>query len=241
MIRIGICDDSAAFLGQMKSMIDLWEEKPQKVITEVFEDGDELIQAHTDHPFDILLMDVMMPLLNGIDAAKEIRNKDKAVKIVFVTSSEDYALESYSVKASDYLLKPLHSSRLYACLNELFSEIQDTSKIIAVKTADVTQRIFLSQIEFLEAQNKHVHFSLVNGNSLYSNDPLYLYEGMLLLEDGFFKCHRSYIVNLFQIASFTHKEITMRSGFRVPVSRSYQKEFEQIYFSVMFNKAGEWK
>lgn len=239
MIRIGICDDSAVFLEQIKFMIDHWDEKPQTIVTNLFEDGDSLIQSHKENPFDILLLDIMMPLLNGIDAAKEIRSKDKTVKIIFLTTSPEFALDSYSVKASDYLLKPIQPSRLFSCLKELIPEIQDPSKIITVKSSDITYRIFHSNIEYIEAQNKHVSFSLSNGKILVSSDPLYTYDNKLTLADGFFKCHRSYIVNLYQISSFTHKEIIMRSGFKIPISRNYQKDFENIYFSVLFKKAGE--
>ena len=100
MIRIGICDDSSAFLHQTKFMIDHWDNRPQDIITELFEDGDALILAHSQKPFDIILLDVVMPLLNGIEAANELREKDKNVKIVFLTSSPEFAVASYTVKVS---------------------------------------------------------------------------------------------------------------------------------------------
>ena len=104
MIRIAICDDSSAFLHQTKFMIDHWDNYPQNITTELFEDGDTLILAHSKRPFDIILLDVVMPLLNGIDAAKELRRKDKTVKIVFLTSSAEFAVDSYTVKASNFFV-----------------------------------------------------------------------------------------------------------------------------------------
>lgn len=239
MIRIGICDDSIAFLEQVKFMIDHWDNKPQPISAEIFSDGDNLIQAHKEKPFDILLLDIVMPLLNGIDCAREIRFSDKTVKIIFLTSSSEFALESYSVKASDYLLKPVQPSRLFECLKELIPELQETSKTLTVKSYDSTHRLFLSNIEFIEAQNKNTFIALTNGKSITCHEPLYSYENKLTLSDGFYKCHRSYIINLYQVTSFTHKEVIMRSGFKIPIARSYQKEFESTYFSVLFGKAGE--
>lgn len=239
MIRIGICDDSSAFLQQARFMIDHWEACPRNINTELFEDADALISAHSKKPFDIILLDVVMPLLNGIEAARELREKDKTVKIVFLTSSAEFALDSYTVKASNYLLKPVEPSKLFACLDELISEIQHVSKCITVKGIDAAHRIALSDIECVEAQGKHIVFSLTGNRLVESPEPLYAYESILVLDDGFCKCHRSYIVNIHHIDSYSHSEIVMRSGYRVPISRSCQKSFEAMYFSVVFGKAGD--
>ena len=80
-------------------------------------------------PFDIILLDVVMPLLNGIEAANELREKDKNVKIVFLTSSPEFAVASYTVKASNYLLKPVEPAKLFACLDELIIEIHSENII----------------------------------------------------------------------------------------------------------------
>ena len=239
MIRIGICDDSSAFLHQTKFMIDHWDNRPQDIITELFEDGDALILAHSQKPFDIILLDVVMPLLNGIEAANELREKDKNVKIVFLTSSPEFAVASYTVKASNYLLKPVEPAKLFACLNELIIEIKSVSKCLTIKGLDAAHRIPLSNIEYVESQSKHIIFYTSDNKTIESTDPLYAYENTLLLKDGFFKCHRSYIVNIHHIDSFSPSEVVMHSGCRIPISRSHQKNFEDIYFRVVFEKAGD--
>ena len=239
MIRVAICDDSTAFLRQTKFMLDHFESCKNKIDTELFEDGDALIAAHLKRPFDIILLDIVMPLLNGIDAAKELREKDKTVKIVFLTSSAEFAVDSYSVKASNYLLKPLDPEKFFACMDELFSELRSASRYITVKGVDAAHRIPLSDIEYVESQGKRIIFSMVGGRSFESLEPLYHFENTLSLRDGFFKCHRSYIVNIHHIDSYSHSEIFMRSGFRVPISRSCQKDFEGVYFRVVFGEAGD--
>ena len=239
MIRIGICDDSSAFLHQTKFMIDHWDNRPQDIITELFEDGDALILAHSQNPFDIILLDIVMPMLNGIDAAKELREKDKNVKIVFLTSSAEFALDSYTVKASNYLLKPLEPAQFFTCLDELIFDIKSVSKCIIVKGLDAVYRIPLSNIEHVESQSKHIIFYTSDNKTIESTDPLYTYENILLFEDGFFKCHRSYIINIHHVDSFSPSEVIMQSGCRIPISRSHQKSFEDIYFHVIFEKAGD--
>ena len=180
-----------------------------------------------------------MPLLNGIDTAKELRQQDKSTKIVFLTSSPEYAVDSYTVKASNYLLKPVSSEALYRCLDELYGEFRQNTRSINVRSSSSVHRVELNSIEYIEAQNKHIVFALSDGTTIESIQPLYSFEDKLLLSDGFYKCHRSYIVNLYQVNTYTAKEIRMRSGNCIPISRTYHKDFEQTYFSAIFNKAGD--
>lgn len=239
-MRIAICDDMLIYREQIKEILDQWPERPDGLQIEAFEDADSLLTAHGGKPFDIILMDVIMPLLNGIEAAAELRQQDKAVKLVFLTSSKDFAVDSYAVKADNYLLKPIQADNLYRCLNELAEELREKAKVITVKSIGAIRRVEIQSIEYIEAQNKHVFFSLVDGRSIESVDPLYTYEKQLLLSDGFFKCNRSYIVNIRRIDTYTPKEIKTYSGYRIPISRSCQKEFEAAYFEVLFGKAGDW-
>ena len=92
MIRIGICDDSPAFLQEMKFLIDNSAHLPQNIITELYEDGDALISAHLKNPFDIILLDVVMPMLNGIEAAK-----DTIAPLLGQKPDEELVKEIYSI------------------------------------------------------------------------------------------------------------------------------------------------
>ena len=240
MIRIACCDDAVDVLQKIKDSLDSWNSPSFNVSTEIFIDGDTLIKAHSSSPFDIIVLDVVMPLLNGMQTAREIRAKDKNVKIIFLSTTSEYAFEAYSVKASNYLLKPYNPNQLIQCIEELITEMREVSRSISIGSTGRMHRVFLSEIEMVEAQNKHVMFTLKNGRKIVSTQALYFYEKDLLNEVDFFKCHRSYVINLFQVASYTSKEITMRSGVKIPVSRNLYKEFESAYFSVLFNKAGDF-
>ena len=239
VFRIAICDDMPEFSRQFRELILNWENKPEYLSVDVFSDADALINAHSERPYDILFLDIVMPLLSGIEAASEIRQHDKSVRIVFLTSSAEFAIDSYRVKASNYLLKPPDPRQLYHCLDELTDEILQDAKAIPIRDRNGVHRVELSQIEYVEASNKDVIFSLCDGQTILSPDPLYTFENQLPVSDGFFKCSRSYIVNIHRIGTYTTKEIRMRSGCRIPISRSRQKAFESTYFTLLFGKVGD--
>lgn len=236
MLRIAICDDMPDFLDGTKRQLEQWEDRPENLVIKLFHDGDSLLESHTSNPFDIILLDVIMPLLNGIETAAEIRKFDRIVKIVFLTSSAEYAVDSYTVRANNYLLKPVTQEKLFRCLNELSAEIQDKARSITVSSASAAHRIELRNIEYIEAHGKKVLLVLADGSTIESNNPFYYFQDKLLLEDGFFKCHRSYIINIYRIVTYTQKEIRMQSGFRIPIARSCHAEFEAAYFDLLFRE-----
>ncbi len=238
MMRIAVCDDSSDALHQIESLI-LKRKSDFEFKLYLFEDGDSLIQHHLSNPFDVIFLDVVMPLLSGIEAAREIRLKDKSVQIVFLTSSIEYAYESYSVKAFNYLLKPVDENRFYECLDELVSLINESSKSIVIVSSGRTQRIFIHDAEMIEAQNKQVLITMKDGTKHFANVPLYQIEKHFLSSHQFFKCHRSYIVNLALIDSYSSKEVLMHSGAEIPLSRGLYKEFENAYFAALFGNEGD--
>ena len=236
-MRIALCDDQRSQLEYLRSMILAWKDEGTSVCC--YDNGDDLIRAHAATPFDIIFLDVLMPLFSGMETAKELRQSDRAVKLVFLTTSADYAVEAFSVKASNYLLKPLDPDALHRCLDELHQELHASARKICVHGIHAIHQIPVEDIEYIESQNKRILFVLSGGKTILSGDPLYTYEKKLTLEDGFFKCSRSFIVNIHQIETFMAKEIRTRSGARIPISRSCHREFEDAYFSVLFGKAGD--
>lgn len=237
-MRIAICDDDGDFLSRAGGWISQWGQGRNAFSLQLFSDGDALLSSHSAAPFDIIFLDMVMPLLSGMDTARELRQSDRNVKLVFLTSSAEYAVESYTVKASDYLLKPVSRERLAECLEELSQSLQVSVPHVSIKSRGMIHRIPVHSIEYLEAQNKHVLFVLTDGQVLESTEPLYMYEPKFTVAEGFFKCSRSYIVNIHRISSYSPREVKMCSGSRIPISRNVHREFEAAYFSVVFGEVG---
>ena len=239
MLRIAVCDDSELFRDEVSRLLDTWQNNDITISKEAFKDGPSLVAAHTSSPFDIILLDIVMSETTGIEAASSIRKNDKCVKIIFLTSSPEFALDSYSVKANGYLLKPIDKKLFLALLDEICEEISAMPKYIYIKNLHYVHKIQINCINYIEAQGKHVKISLANGDELSSDQPFYYFKTTLLTEDGFFSCHRSYIVNISHIYTYTSKEIILNSGARIPISRNCHKEFETVYFETAFGKVDE--
>ena len=237
MLRIAICDDSQDFLPQAAGMVRQWSEQCRIPIQLfLYKNGDELLSAAFSSPMDIVFLDIIMPLLNGMDTARELRQHDTSVSIIFLTSSPEFALESYEVHAQGYLLKPVTYEKLQKELDECAHSFQLEPKNMVVKTPFGYQKLYFHEIEYAEAQNKRVFFYLRNGSSVETMDPLYSFKENLNNQNGFFKCHRSYLVYLPNVDHFNTTEITMKSGRQIPIARGFSKSLKDAYFSVMFQE-----
>jgi DNA-binding LytR/AlgR family response regulator len=237
MLRIAICDDDALSVVDIKNLIESWSvELAAKLEIDTFDNGDSLLRASDISRYDIIFLDIVMPLLNGIDTAKELRDQDKSVKIVFLTSSTEFALQSYSVKATDYCIKPITYQKLSEVMDDCTVMINQEPEYLTLKTVGGFQKIYLHEIEYVEAQNKRVFFFLRSGQEIEILQPLYTFENVLTVSKGFFKCHRSYLVYMSNVDYFNAVEIKTKAGRRVPIARGYGKAFQDAYFSAMFNE-----
>ena len=127
---IAVCDDQTEELGSLTELIGAWEEdRGTPVRVKSFRSAAALLDAARHERFTLYLLDIMMPGLNGMDAAREIRGFDKAADIIFLTSSPGFAYDSYSVKALEYLLKPIRIELLEDNMRELNSLTASVGKL----------------------------------------------------------------------------------------------------------------
>ena len=167
MLKIIACDDDVTFLDRLHRMIDRWStETGTAVDVALVTRGEDLLARHAASRADIILLDMIMPLVNGMDTARELRQADTAVRLVFLTSSPEFALESYEVRAFDYLLKPVTYERLAQLLDELSSMRPAATDELVIKTSFGYHALRLSDIEYAEARNKHVVFHLRDGRDI---------------------------------------------------------------------------
>lgn len=234
-MRIAICDDDIKELNNLSKLLNDYREKRKvSLMYMTYSDGFALLEYVRKGGFDFLILDVMMPLVNGMEIAHEIRDFDENIKIAFLTSSPDFAVESYSVEAFGYLLKPATADNLFPLLDKFYRLSQKSEVGLIVKLQNGVDKLPFSKIAFVEVINRVLYFHLTDGNIKKLVAPLSEYEDALLQRPEFIRVHRSYIVNLWQIQELRSADIQTYTGDIVPVSRRLYAQVRNAYMDHLF-------
>jgi DNA-binding LytR/AlgR family response regulator len=227
-IHIAICDDNKIFCSQLNSFIQRFN-KDNNINCEVniFSSGIELLCQYTDE-YKIIILDIEMYGMNGIETALEIRKKNQKVIIWFLTVSESYVMEGYKAEAYKYLIKPL-------TYEEFSKEFSDSIRWMEEKYVSPIVVEYKNEIFNLEADD--ILFIEVFGHKLIYHlqeeaittiDTLKNIE-VELRKSNFLRIHRSYLVNLKKVKTFNKIEVIMQNNERIPISKYKEKEFKEAY------------
>jgi DNA-binding LytR/AlgR family response regulator len=239
MLRIAVCDDDMQELSQISGLLNQYQTENEPAFKyDVFSNAMDLLDAMKRNVYHILLLDVLMPGINGIETAREIRGFDGEVKIIFLTSSAEFAVESYKVSAFYYMLKPGTQQKLFPILDRIISEAQRGQDLLYIKTSSGFTRIPFGRIEFLEVFSKKLLFHLADGTVKEIYGSLSDFEDKLLCREEFIKVHRSYIVNMDAILSLDPKSLTTCARREVPVSRLLYGQVKEAYMQHLFVEKG---
>ncbi len=217
-LKIAICDDDASQRTNLYDMLTLWARRNRHLIeAKQYADARQfLFDYHEEKDFDILLLDVEMPQISGIEAAKKVRLESAAVQIIFITGFYEYFSDGFDVSALHYLIKPVHAAKLYPVLDKAVGNLSYRQRSVWIATADEDIKVPLADICYLEAENVYVHVHTVGG--VYRT-RISLAKFSEQLDDTFFKVHRSYVVGLKYVKKISRKEVTLINGDTVPVRR----------------------
>lgn len=240
-MKIAICDDDKKELLHIYQLVDEFLKcgfAKGKIEVHSFESSIELIeQLERGKYFDVFLLDVIMPGINGIELAADIRSKDQVGKIIFLTSSPEFAVESYSVGAFNYLLKPIQKDKLFSVLGKASNDIcKEIKKYIIVKTQMGMFKIFMHELIYIDVIGRTVFFHQIDGVVIEGIITLSKVETILLADKRFIKPHRSYIVNLDYIKNLSKNSFTTTSNHLIPISRNVFKGVNQAYINYSFQE-----
>ena len=237
MLKIAVCDDSRELLEKVEKDLHEYENVRNTPATvHTYTNAVDLLDGLKKTDYDILILDIIMPGFTGMQAAHEIRKFNEEIKIIFLTSSKEFAIESYSVGAYYYLLKPVLNEKLFSVLDKVVSEITSKQESCVIYTHMGIVNIPFAKIECIEVYNKHLDFHLSDGSTKETRGALTDYENVFLERKEFLKIHRSYILNMDYIHSIEAGEIATYSGKRFPVSRLLAKDIKEHYMNYMFTK-----
>ena len=179
---IAVCDDQIEELEKLTALLQAWQsDRRSDVRFQTFRSGGQLLDAARAERFTLYLLDVLMPGMTGMDAAREIRSFDAAADIIFLTTSPGFAYESYGVRAAEYLLKPISAKLLYPVLDKLYLRDQKPQDGLTVKSNGMLVRLPFSQLSYVEVNGKHLFFNMADGTVYEVAASMREYEGALLL------------------------------------------------------------
>lgn len=224
LINIAICDDEKVQVDLLEKYVNSWAKlNSKKISIEKFYSGDGFhFQWCVDKSYDILLLDIEMPGINGVELAKKIREEDEWINIIFITAITDYIGEGYDVSAINYLIKPIKEEKLHECLDVAIEKIPKEENWILIDEDGETVRIKDKDILYIESFSHTIEINTLNEK--YTTRKNIGVMEKELDEDLFVRSHRSYIVSLLHIKTISRDEVELDNGESVPLSRRRYKE-----------------
>ncbi len=232
-MRVAICDDENTQLSITKTSIEN-AYKSLDLIVDTYTSGDKLLKVVDAVYYDLIILDIEMPGLNGIDTAKKLRKIEDKTAIVFLTSHVEYALEGYEVNALRYLTKPANPEKLSEIITYLLEQKKKDKRILLRNSEDV-EMVCVADIYYMEAQDQMIRVVTAKGE--YRNRyNLGDYETELGAY-GFFRIHRGYLINLGHVLRLTGREIVMEDSAAIPISRTKEKALKNALIHYVRNEA----
>lgn len=246
MLYIAICDDLKDELNKANKMLCnyLKQRKDIDLAIRKFQSATELMIAlESGKRFDIYILDILMPDINGIVVGKKIRELDDLAAIIYLTSSPDYAVRAYGVQAYYYLMKPLQEADLFPILDRLIHKItNDMNNFILVNTHGMKRVIQLCDIQYAEnlARIHAIRYFLADGSHIESGTlrkPFDQAAAPLLADPRFMQIGSSFAVNMRYIKAFGKGTLVMQNGYELSIPQRRRTEVKKQYIDFILERA----
>ena len=223
MYHIAIVEDEAAFAVQLQEFLEKYQEENDiRFKVSVFSDGEEILKDYQPL-YDIIMLDIEMPKINGMQAAEQIREQDTDVTLMFITNMAAYAIRGYEVGALDFVMKPINYYTFSMKLTRVLKRTkQKAQQEILLTLPDGVKKLNVQQIYYVEVQNRML--------SYHTDEGIFMMRGtmqsveQLLAPYAFAKCNHWYIVNLKHVSE-VRKTTAIVAGNELEVSRRNRTAF----------------
>lgn len=235
MINIAICDDEQVILNSIEKLVtDFFHSQNIEIKIFLFSSGEELLGIGKD--IDILFLDIQMKHLNGIETAKKIRSKGYKGFLIFITVLKEMVFQSFEVQPFDYLLKPIKYDNFQKTMERLLLSMKSADKEnLLIQRGSESSIVSFGEIVFCEIIDRKVYLHLKSAEVIDYYDRIDNLEKKL--DNRFFRCHRSYLINLQYLISYKNGFAHMVENHQIPVSRLRSKEFSNVILQYM----KEWR
>lgn len=237
-LRVGICEDDKDARVKILSMVT---ESMERVTVEAFESAEELLDNFYPGKFDLLILDIYMGKMTGIEALEKIRETDTRVVAAIATTSQDFALESYRLRAARYLEKPVREEEIKELLQDVIRK-KEAEPHYEGETGGERVRVPFDCVLFVEQRGKTICLHMEDGKELVFRGKLDE-EEKKFPEKYFLRCHKSFLVNLSKIKGIDRELLTfvMLDGQQVHIHRQGFFAAKRAYEQYLFSIAKGWK
>lgn len=235
MYQIAICDDEVSELDKVEQILQSYQTPLMQGGFEIrrFADPEELLLQMTtqDYQPDLIFMDIYLPGTTGIEMARKLRDRGNACKIVFLTLSQEHALEAFGVEAFSYLVKPVTREKLLAVLDKVLKRLaNELPRYISLMVEDRLLKVEPNDIIYCEAQRKQQCVHLKEGRSIFLRVTMTKLAELLCTHRMFAKLGVSYIVNLEHIEQLGTQMLQIDNGTKIFLPRGSYKELREKFF-----------
>lgn len=227
--HIAICDDSQTDADYITALVEKWAQTDDIYIKmDCFKSAEAFLFHYTENrTYDILLLDVEMGEMNGVELAHTVRKENRAVQIVFITGYSEYISAGYDVAALHYLMKPVDEKKLFTVLDRAKEMLIRQERRIVLAVSGETVRIPLHEVRFVEVRGNYV--TVHAGQEYTMKATLGTIEKQL--DDSFFRTGRSYIINLGCIRRVSKTQVELSDGSVVPLPRGVYEPINRAIIS----------
>lgn len=246
MLRIAICDDEENQLEQIAARLNTYLQSRPGLHgqVETFQSGGALLaQAENAGGFDLYVLDILMPELSGVDTGRRLRALGEGGEIVYLTSSNEFAADSYDVRAFFYLLKPVEEEKLFRVLDGAVEKLKRRrSSAIVITTVEGSRRILLEHIRYVERVGRCMRYYCTDGTVDSQSIRVSFREAAasLLSDRRFCLCGASFVLNFQHVTGVNGQEALLSNGQTVALPRTAAAEFKKAWGNYWLTESTEF-
>lgn len=232
-MKIAICDDNLNIVDEVKNLLDEYAlSKNLSLDISTFNDGQAVLES--DERFNIAILDVEMPGCNGIELGKILREKNRHIVLMYITSHKKYLDEALNLNAARFFEKPIDSKRFYDGLDNALKRIDNTTIKFFLKEDNASVRINANDIIYVEIEPiGHRKTKIVTEEKTYISSNKIVFWEEHLISSLFVKTHKSYIINMEYITKYENNTLQLDGKYNIPISRNYQSYVHKAFIRYM--------
>lgn len=230
-------EDLARYLGQ--TLLRDWPIEASEAEVACFSSPKELLEREQQDEYDLVFLDILMPEMNGMDVARQLRARQPDMGIIFLTSSEAYLLDGYRVFADGYFLKPVGTDEegFNAALRRVFSRIGRKKRALPIRVSGRNFSLPFHQILYIDIQEARLHIVLQEREFHLSRPYSYHWAAERLLEDKRFQeCYHRIIVNMDMVANMGNMSFILKNKISLPISQRRRNAVKAAYMRYLLEQ-----